>query len=386
MKSVVSIFAIFVCAVCSAAGVLDTRSTKKSDGRVERSVAADGSVTVTLCVMAGEITVRGWDKNEVRARSADAEQIELRRVGTTDSSKPATKIDVFINDKSDEQNRLRADCQASADIQLDVPKGATVQVQTRDGNISIANIEAAYAGSQNGDICIDHVAQRIEAGSVGGGIEVRDSHGRVSLSSAGGGIEVTNVSPVEADDSFEVVSISGDIQLEKVTHGKFSARSVTGNINLEGPLAHSGKYGFSTTSGDVTLVLPADSSFRLVAKLAQDGEINTEFPLTLTTEPAAPPQPRTPKPATAPKPSTSSRPATPAPVTPAPKASATATSEADERASSEAVRVFKVTPMVKGSVVVAGPYPVRTVVGVCGTGDALLTVNSFSGNLRLQKN
>jgi hypothetical protein len=379
MKFVLSIVVVIVCAVCSVAGVHDSSGEKKSGEGAERSIATDPSVTVTLCVMAGQITVRGWDKNEVRARSSDVEGIELRRVGeVVDATKPAKKIDVYIVDKSD--RRVRGDCQASADLELDVPKGATVQIQTRDGDIDISGVEAAYAGSQNGDICIEHVSEIIEAGSIGGGISLKDSSGRVSLSSAGGGIDVSNVTPMAQADVFEVVSVSGDIQLQKVTHAKLAAKSVTGNINLTGPLARSGNYGFSTMSGDITLAIPPDSSFRLIAKLAQDGEISTDFPLTLTTEPAAPAVAATPRPRTGPAhPTPQTAPAAP-PSGPTPAPSVNATKKADA-----GVAVVKVTPVIPGPVM-AGGYPVRRVIGVCGTGDATLTVNSFSGNLHLQKN
>src|SRR6266542_2470583 len=111
--------------------------------------------------MAGQITVRGWNKNEVRARSSDAEQIELKRVDTEgEKSKAAKKIDVFIDDKSDDK-RARGDCQASADVELDVPKGATVQIQTRDGDISIVVLAAAYAGTKDGYSPTQYVSQKI---------------------------------------------------------------------------------------------------------------------------------------------------------------------------------------------------------------------------------
>jgi hypothetical protein len=381
MKFLVTILAVVLCALCPANGFAGTLLSG-DDEPAERAIPADSAVTVTLCVMAGEITVHGWDKNEVRARSADAEQIELRRVGDPDPSKPAKKIDVFIDDGSGKH--ARADCQASADVDLNVPKGATVQIQTRDGDICIVGVDAAYAGSQNGNICFEKVAQRIEAGSIGGTISVKDSSGRVSLSTAGGGIDATNVKALSAEDTFEVVSVSGDIQLEQVSHPKLVARSVTGNINMSGPLARHGDYGFTTTSGDVTLTLPSDASFKLLAKLAQDGEIITEFPLTITTEPATPPPPPPAKPGkhaptTAPpaSPESPKATATPAPA-PEPKP------QVDKRSG---VAIVKVTPpMIKVAPVIAtSPYPVRRLVGICGTGDATVTVNSFSGSLRLQK-
>jgi DUF4097 and DUF4098 domain-containing protein YvlB len=386
MKFLVTSLAIVLCVVCSAEGF--TRTARGTDEPTEQKIAVDAAVTVTLCVMSGEINVHGWERNEVVARSADAEQIELRRVGETDQSKPAKKIDVFIDDGT---GKKQADCQASADVELNVPKGATVQIQTRDGDICIVGVDAAYAGSQNGDICFEHVAQRIEAGSIGGSISVKDSSGRVSLSTAGGGIDATNVKALTDDDVFEVVSVSGDIQLDQVTHAKLVARSVTGNIVMTGPLARRGDYGFTTTSGDVTLVLPSNPSFRLVAKLSQDGEIVTDFPLTIQTEPTAPPAkpakgaaapapPPAPSPAMIPAPGESEGPkAMPGPEpTPAPKVQV-------EKKSG--VTIVKMNPpLVKVPVVVGVGYPIRRLIGICGAGDATLTVNSFSGNLNIKKN
>lgn len=389
MRSVIISLMILLCVAVSAAGVVG-QDTDQESSKAERTVATDASVTVTLCVMSGQITVRGWDKNEVRASSADAERIELRRVDLTgDETKPPKKIDVFIDDHAGE-TRPRGDCQASADVELNVPRGATVQVQTRDGDIQIVGVEAAYAGSQNGDICIERVAQKIEAGSIGGSISVKDSSGRVSLSSAGGSIEAINVKPVESNDNFEVVSVSGDIQLDQVSNVKLTARSVTGNISLTGSLRQGGLYGFNTMSGDVTLSLPSEASFRLHAKLSHDGEIISDFPLTITPEltpmpktPEQAPVPETPK-AVAPPPPAAPPATTPGPTPPVigPKVKA-----GNKNATVNTVTVVKVAPAVVKitPAVVAVPYRLRRVNAVCGSGDASINVSSFSGTLRLQK-
>ena len=377
MRLVFISLTIVVCAIASVARVVDQPGDKKYEA-AQRTTAVDGNATVTLCVMAGQVTVRGWNKNEVRARSADSDRIELRRVDAAgEESKPAKKIDVFIDDKS--TNGPRGDCQASADVELDVPQGATVQVQTRDGDINITGVEVAYAGSQNGDITIEHVKQMIEAGSIGGSIYVKDSSGRITLTSAGGGIEATNINPVDAGDNFEVTSVSGDIQLEKVSHAKLSAKSVTGNINLAGTLAHSGNYGFNTMSGDVVLSLPGDSSFRLVAKLAQDGEIISDFPLTLTAETV--PQPK------APRASAAAGAVPPAPPKSTPPAAVPQPKVPEKNPTAGNVTIVKVTPTVKVTpAIVAIPYGMRRINAVCGTGDASINVASFSGTLHLQKN
>jgi DUF4097 and DUF4098 domain-containing protein YvlB len=256
-------------------------------------------------------------------------------------------------------------------------------VQTRDGDISISEIASAYAGTQNGDISIEGVTRAIEVGSIGGGIEIKDSSGRVNVSSVGGNVEATNLRPAESSDAFEVVSVSGDITLDQVTHTQLNVKTVNGNVNLSGPLATGGRYGFNTFSGDVTLILPSESSFRLSAKVSQGGEVITDFPLTLLTEAA------TPAPAARVGPVSPAAPAlsAPAPKTPpAPQPDPGAAASADP----ENPHVIKVMPRINAvvkidPVIVQAPYVLRRINAVYGKGDATISVASFSGTLHLQK-
>lgn len=347
-----------------------TRNDDVSSQKVERTIAADPAVTVSVCVMSGSISVRGWDKNEVSARSSDAAQIELRQKDAL--SGHAMKLEVFVVDKSDVQ-RVKDNCQAFSDLELYVPRTASVHVQTRDGDISISEVGIAVAGTQSGDIDIERVSRAVEVGSVGGSISIKNSTGRASITSIGGGIEVLNLRPSAAADAFEAVSVSGDLNLERISHAHFNARTVTGDVHLTGPLAAGGRYGFKTMSGDVTLTLPVEASFNLSAKVSRDGEIITDFPLTLIPDGAPPstPAPATPAVRGAP-------PKSPTP-TPAPKGAP----EALPVIVKVAPRLDKVT--VTTSVAVSA-HTLRRVNAVCGAGDATIQVASFSGTLRLQKN
>ncbi|MGI8899248.1 MAG: DUF4097 family beta strand repeat-containing protein [Pyrinomonadaceae bacterium] len=367
--------AIQVCLVLIVAtAAVGARATGRNDGgrsqKVERTISADPSVTVSICVTSGSISVHGWDKNEVSARGSDAAQIELRQKDGTAQSGRAMKVEVFVVDKSDGE-RNKNNCQASSELELFVPRAASVHVQTRDGDINIADIAVAVAGTQNGDISIERVSRAVEVGSVGGNVSIRDSTGRASVTTVGGGIEVVNLRPSAAADGFEAVSVSGDLNLQGVSHSQFNARTVTGDVHLTGPLAAGGRYGFKTMSGDITLTLPRDSSFNLSAKVARDGEIISDFPLTLTPN-AAPPS--------APAPAAlvvSSVP--PSSLAPAPLA----TPEASPVIVKVAPRMSKV--IVTTPVTVA-THTLRRVNAVCGAGDASIQVASFSGTLHLVKN
>ncbi len=333
--------------------------------KLERSTVVDPNASITLCVMSGTLTVRGWEKNEVRVRSTDADMIDFRRVDKMkDTTVPAIRIDVMVGDKHSSKH----DCQALADVEMDVPQGATVQVQTRDGNINIIGVAGAYAGSQNGDISIERATKFVEAGSVGGSISLKNSSGRVNLSSAGGGVEVDNVKPVNADDTIEVGTVSGDIQLDRVSNAKVITKTVNGNVTMTGPLARSGYYGFTTMGGDVVLMIPHDASFTLMARVSEQGDIVSDFPLKYVAE-EAPPATPTPKPA--PK---------SAPSTPGPPPAKSPTSPPSSGTKSPGPII---APMVVVKPVVVNPF--KRLKAVHGSGDATISLSSFGGTLRLTK-
>lgn len=359
---------LFVVAVVgllfSLAGSTPAKNAKPEQPpqKVERSLAVDPQATITLCVASGTLNVRGWEKSEVRVRAQGAAQVDFRRIDKVkDPSKPATRVDVMIFDRAGIMNP-RLDCRAFANVEMEVPAGATVQVQTRDGNITIAGVAAAYAGSQNGDIDIERATKLVEAGSVGGSISLRNSTGRINLSSAGGGVEAVNVRAATSDDILEVGTVSGDIQLDRVSNPKVMAKTVNGTVTMTGPLVKSGYYALTNMTGDVVLELPADASFQLNAKVSEKHNIVSDFTLKYVEDPPQAPSPRSPV-------------ATPAPAPPPGKIK-------------PATKPGKPAP-VAGPVVISGPTPVpyvlRRVNAICGTGDATISVASFGGTVQLRK-
>lgn len=330
--------------------------------KIDRSMPVDSQGIVTLCVASGTLKVRGWNKNEIHVRSLDAARIEFRRIDKTkDTTTPAHRVDVMVLDRTAVANP-RLDCQALASVEMDVPVGATVQVQTRDGDITIAGVAGAYAGSQNGDIEISRVTKLVEAGSVGGSIYLKDSSGRVNLSSAGGVVEVMNLRAATAEDTVEVGTVSGDIQLNRVGNPKVTVKTVNGTVTMTGPLAKSGWYGFTSMAGDVVLAMPHDASFQLNAKVSEKHDIVSDFALKYLSETPPPPPAKPGKPA---PPSTPKPPA--AKGQPLPR---TGTVVAP-------IRVERPTVITQ--------YVLRRVNAIFGTGDATISIASFGGTVRLKK-
>lgn len=334
----------------------------------QRSIPVSPQLTVTLCVASGTLRVNGSDKNELRV-TASAKVIEFRRLDKTrDASVPASRVDVMLFESATAVKKV--DCQTVADVDMEVPAGASVLVQTRDGDISITGVAAAYAGSQNGNIEIERATRLVEAGSVGGSISLKNSSGRVNLSSAGGIVEVVNVKAASSDDTFEVGTVSGDIQLNGVSNPKVMAKTVNGSVTMIGPLTKSGHYTFTNMTGDVILGLPHDASFQLIGKVSEKRDIVSDFVLKYL--------PETPPPTPAPKPGPATKPG---------PAAKTAVSQAPAVAKGHPHPPQKprpiIAPVEKPTVVV--PYVLKRVHAVCGSGDATISVASFGGTVRLKK-
>lgn len=366
-------------------------SEAEAEQPVERTIAADANVAVKVCVASGSITVHGWDRKEVRARSSDVAEIEFQHQG-----EPATKIQLLIADKAQGPDR-RTSCLSFSDVELEVPRGATVQLQTRDGDISVVDVATAYVSTQNGDVSIERASKAIDAGTIGGLITLKDSSGWVNLHTVGGNIDASGIRPGEPSDIFDASSVGGDITLEQVAHARLNARSLNGSLNLTGQLARDGHYGFKTISGDVTLTLPANSSFKISAKLSKSAEIITDFPITLMSYTTAPVSPAlkvspAPSPALAPAPTVVAKPSgvpSPAPSTPPPTAAPpvepkTRVSDA-EPPDDPPKGIGKIKEPKIRKVIVEGFYPMRRLDGICGSGDAFIDVGSFSGTVHLKK-
>jgi hypothetical protein len=187
----------------------------------------------------------------------------------------------------------------------------------------------------------------------------------VNLSSASGVLEVVNVHATTDDDTFEVGTVSGDIQLNRVSNPKVTAKTVNGTLSMTGPLAKSGNYGFTNMTGDVVLSMPHDASFQLVAKVSEKRDIVSDFALKYLTElPPPPPGARV------------GRPAAEAPAKPP-----------EAKGGKVLPRTGPVvTPIVVPKTVgVASPYALRRVTAICGTGDATISIASFGGTVRLKK-
>ena len=84
----------------------------------------------------------------------------------------------------------------------------------------------------------------------------------VDLETKRGQITVTNI---RGDSVRAHVSLEGDIELSGITAFNVYAQNTIGDIFFDGEFARGGTYQFQSNKGEITIRIPADSAFNLVA-------------------------------------------------------------------------------------------------------------------------
>jgi hypothetical protein len=328
---------------------------------LERRAEAEPAAVVSICVNEGDVIVRGWDRKEVRARAEGRGTLRL----LTPNVRPAPRVEVLVSEETDAELNA-GHCGSNETVELTVPRGATVEVESRTGHVEVSDVAEARVKVLSGDVEVRRVSRAVQVSCLSGDVSVSDSTGPVRVNTVSGDVEARNLRTASAGDDFEVKSTSGDVTIEGVGHGNVTGAAVSGSVLYTGSLARGGSYDFRTISGDVTLELPANASFNLHAKVVVSGEIVTDFPVktaALTSSssssssntettinvvvPPAPPAPPTPG----------------ADVPPAPPA--------------QVRKVIKVK--------VPREHESARLDGTVGTGDAVVNLSSFSGSLHLIK-
>ncbi len=185
---------------------------------------------------------------------------------------------------------------ASADIELRVPRGTTARVYLLAGRVDVRNVE--------GELHVDVAAASISAlGTRGalwldtgsGEVDVSDAQGDLSLDIGSGNVTVRNArgGRLNADTG------SGDVTLDGITFetGNFDTgsgnvrvtnaevqRSVfdTGSGDVLGSFRTSpASISMDSGSGDVTVELPKDAGLQ-VNLSTSSGDISTDFPIQVT--------------------------------------------------------------------------------------------------------
>jgi len=192
-----------VCAGVLAVGALlalgSLSFSVQAQQQLSKRYPAGKDVRIELKNISGTIVVESWNKDEIRL-SATLESKHAHVV--------PKQIDQYLIVDVMSDNRGMGDV-GDINFKLQVPANSSVDLETRRGNISVANIRSGLVRAH--------------------------------------------------------VSSEGDIELTNINASHVIAQNVIGNIFFDGEFSSGGTYEFKSNKGDITIRIPGNSAFRLVA-------------------------------------------------------------------------------------------------------------------------
>jgi hypothetical protein len=231
---------------------------------------------------------------EIRTAAGPDVQVELTQYGIWQGDPLATsQLGDRVLIRNEARSRAFGLCfgRCGQSYAITAPADVHLLVHTSSGDISIAGATGEVVlASSSGDVTANDIANGIVITSssgdvklnrIGGRLEVQTSSGEVQLDQ--GQVVDANVHTSSGDIELEGVagalmlaSSSGELTVRNAQNGRLNLQTGSGEIDYTGDLA--GDSTITTSSGDVELHLPADSSFVLEASTSS-GDLESEFEL-----------------------------------------------------------------------------------------------------------
>ncbi len=292
-KAAVILFAAFLCFSANSIYAqnelpskpprpLRTRTPKTPQNQnntpAEKSIAVDAKVNISLCVSEGKLKINGWERSEIRAFVSDGSDVGFKVLQKNKQNSNAVWVKIVGFDPAKNVAVSSDECLAGEEIELDVPRGATVNIKSGESETTIDTVGRVTVENGGGDIFLNNIANGIDATTYEGDVMVEKSGGAITLASTTGNIVAFDVAPSEIGDIFKAKTTSGAITLQQVEHRQIEINSNSGSMKFTGEFQTGGQYNFGTQNGSILLLIPVKSSCKINASYGF-GAFNYEIPL-----------------------------------------------------------------------------------------------------------
>ena len=213
---------------------------------IEHDIGIDGVLEIRIGD--GDIRLRGVEGTTVRVTGDPGDDLE--RQLTVDRGSGSLSI---------RPGRLGAFGETwhpgrIPDLAIDVPRGATLVVESSSGDIS----GESFTGEQR-------------YRSASGDIRLRDVTGHLTLEAVSGDVDAT----LTGEAAISVRTVSGDLALRAATIASLRATTTSGDIHIAGRLDGRGPFSIESLSGDALLALAGDVRVDLQTVA---GDLRSEIP------------------------------------------------------------------------------------------------------------
>lgn len=250
----------------------------ESEFPAEKSIEVDSKVNIYLSVCDGNIKVNGWDRNEIRAYVKNGSEVGFKVTQKNPSTGKPIILNVLGYDPQKTKQIGIESCLSGEEIELDVPHGAYLSIESQEGDVNIYSVRKTQVKSLSGNIWLSDISNGTFAQTFDDGdVTIENSKGNLQLFSTNGNVTVLNVEPLEVDDKLQTKTNGGTITMQSVQHSQVTSISHSGIIKLASQIVSGGQYKL-ITNGAIMLLIPSKSSLVFNAVY---GNFQSDIPLTL---------------------------------------------------------------------------------------------------------
>ncbi len=232
-----------------------------AQGPLTRKLERGGKVSISN--RAGKITVTGWDRDRIEATATDQQDSAQVLVVANEEPNPGNiRLTVGRSAaRAGEGHRGVRRHVGEADLVVKLPRYASLEIiESPHADISVSDVQGSvFINQGNGDVDVERVGSLrvvkqngdISVSGVEGSCQIRTANGDLFVSNVKGPAELTTASGdinlSESDGDARVNSATGDLDLRCVK-GRAEVHSASGSISLVGV---GGDVEADTASGDV---------------------------------------------------------------------------------------------------------------------------------------
>jgi DUF4097 and DUF4098 domain-containing protein YvlB len=283
----------------------DERRGPEYTEKVSKTLRLGRNGIFDLQNVGGSIVVAGGAGNDVRIEAVK----RVRHPNESQARQLLKDIDILMTERNGNvevrTEYPRRNWSGGVDYTVSVPRDADVVLRSVSGDIRVTSLNGELrAESVSGNVVASAVRRIRQAKSISGDVEIVDSEGdEVGGGTVSGDIVARNLKVRTAD--FQTVS--GSLRMTDVESDRANAQSVSGEIDFVGRLARNGRYSFQSHSGNVRVAPTGSQGFTLEATTFS-GDVRSDYPLTMQgviaagARPPSPPPPLDPNRLTPPPP------------------------------------------------------------------------------------
>ena len=249
-----------------------------------RNTTANGDVFID--VMNGKVSIKTWDKNEVKV----AGELDDRAEGYTfEVDGDRVVFEVEMPKRGWSGGNWNSD--QGSQLEIWMPMTNSLKFEGVNVDVDVANIVGGVRiNTVNGDISAIELSKRVSLETVNGDVKAENLSGKIRLHTVNGEVEDKNSSgelyietvngDINSNTSAKEVhlnNVNGDLNVTTKLVNEMDISTVNGDLDLSITLAETGRFVYSSVGGDADIYFDADISASFDIEAHAGGDIDNDL-------------------------------------------------------------------------------------------------------------